>query len=558
MKLKDQLTLDEPVTEPNSIDWRAEHPELISYLKNISRQHSFIPRSGELVLFFFDRDGDLVYDEENGLYGFYDEKEDKIVGYPQWRAGTVGETPEETVIMDDIVIDTPKRSAVNISGFRVETFPDPNGYDKSFSSQYKYVPMSHIRPLNYWQEFLQGIPQEDYHPSIRNALTVISSFSVVDKYHFRGTWPDASILCRGVFLGAELLTVGDSIRLMPRRKPITSDSEVMDILTIKTISLKLTSCIAEPENELLSEKTAGRIYGKAYTLLPENAYRPPGSTEDPVPMTEEEVIEAFENVGMSGYGTWYRMHPATGGVIISLDQVVGRCYEPDAMQLIFETTNLGLDLEGVISSRDFSTKNDERIPEGKDWFWGDCRTETLALESLNGQEAGKFEDIRNPRMWRANLKILDGTATKADIKAAMPSRGAGRPAAGPSGVSPDLSGFAAVGKTSSLVTAALGPTTTSAGVSSGEDGGVTAAASVSAENSGGQEEFPGTLGGGEGVRKPEEGGAFGDDEGESESESSEGEVGAEPMVLLRGGTEESEGGDYAPDKERQAKRRRQE
>src|SRR5690625_3888046 len=173
MKLKDQLILDEPVTEPNSIDWRAEHPGIIHYLKNISRQHSFIPRSGELVLFFFDREGDLVFDEEAGKYGFYDEKQDKIVDYPVWRAGTVGELPEETVLLDDILIDTPKLSAVNYSGFRVETFPDPNGYDKGYSSQYKYVPMSHIRPLNYWQLFLQGIPQESFHPSIENALTEI-------------------------------------------------------------------------------------------------------------------------------------------------------------------------------------------------------------------------------------------------------------------------------------------------------------------------------------------------------------------------------------------------
>ncbi|KAK2756147.1 hypothetical protein FQN54_005555 [Arachnomyces sp. PD_36] len=554
--LEKKLTLDQPVTEPDSIDWRAVHPEIIHYLKNIQRQHAFIPRSGELVLFFYNREGELRFDTDSGRYRFYNEKEGKWGEYPKWRAGTVGETPEEPVLIDDILIDTPKRMALNYSGFRVETFPDPNGTDKSYSTQYKYVPMSRIRPLSYWQVFLQGIDRDDYHPSIENALTVMSSFSMVEKFHFRGTWPNASVFCKGVFLGSELLIVGDSIRLMPRSRPIVSSSKVTEVMTIRCITLKLMDCVAEIDDPLLSKRTTVRVIGKVYTLLPENAYREPDSTEGPVPLTDKEVIDAFETVGMAGYGTWYRMNAPNQNIEVSLDQVVGRCYEPDAMELMLETDLLGIDLAGVISGRDFSIANDDRIPEDKDWFWGDFRTETLALESLNGQEVGKYDDIRNPRMWRANLKILDGTATKADLRAAMPRRGVGRPASDPSGENADYSGFAAVGKTSSLVTAALGPTAGANG-SSGEDGGVAAAASMSAENSGGQEEYPRALGGVRSARTIEEVDDSEDDEGEYGTESSEGEEEPEPMVLLRGGTEESDGGDYDPDKVRLAKRRRQ-
>ncbi|KAL1970594.1 hypothetical protein VTN77DRAFT_4238 [Rasamsonia byssochlamydoides] len=517
LKLKERGTLDEPINETLSMDWRAEHKYLQQHLVKSSLQNSFIPRAGELVLWAPEIDGELIYDEKTNTHRVYSFKKGRWLGVPAWRAGTVGQTPEEDVVLEDLIEPMPKRWAVNYSGFRVETFPDPNSYDKSYSLQAKYVHLNCIRPLNYWQIFLQGIPQEDWHPSIKHALTVMSSISLVDKYRFKGTWPDASVFCRGIFIGAELLLVGDAVRLKPKGRTLDdANPKVTDVMVIDRIEFKLLSCINDVRSPLLAEKHAVRIRGKVYTRSPERAYRGPGMVGPPRPLTHEEVTNAFNYVGMNGYGAWYPVHAPDKFMCISQDMVLGRCYEPDAMKLIFDDTSLGLDFHGVLSGRKYSRETDERIPPGKDWFWGDYRTQALALDSLNGEDVGRYNEARNPKMWRGCLQVIDGRATASDLRDAALPRDRGRPPASLA----QASKFGEVGKMSKLVSSGLGANLDgSANVSSGE--------SSSSED---------VI-----VRD------------DSSDESEESEDFTRPLPV-RGGMEETELGDYVPENERQTKR----
>ncbi|QSS56925.1 hypothetical protein I7I53_05284 [Histoplasma capsulatum var. duboisii H88] len=498
------------------MDWRAQRNTLQEHLTRTFMQHSFIPRLGELVLWCYSFQGtELRFNWSTESFEMYCRKNKKFLGIPEWRAGTVAQTAEEPPILEDIITETKKKFAVNTSGFRIETFPDPNSTNKNLSRQYKYVPLNCIRPLNYWQIFLQGVDPDDYHPSIKNALTIMSSCSVVNKYHFKGVWPDATVYCKGIFIGSELLIRGDGVRLMPRQNSISADPhhQVTDVLVIESIQVKLRNCDADLNSPLLCQSTAVRLVGKAYTLSPKNAYKEPNSIGTPSPLTYEEVIDSFECVGMRGYGKWYRMQPEKHRIQISLDHVVGRCYESELMSLMFDDLSLGLDMEGVIAGREYGRLTDQRLAPDKEWFFGDSRVETLALESLNLEEVGIYDDSRDPKMFRANLRIIDGTANGSDIRDAKIPRTMGRPLAGLIGSSAKSSTFENVGKMSSLVTSALGPLEPSANQTPVDL--TSAAASDVSEKS-------------------------------ESDESDDLQVILAQAPLVRGGTEESEGGDYKP------------
>ncbi|KAL2868824.1 uncharacterized protein BJX67DRAFT_38825 [Aspergillus lucknowensis] len=521
-KLKQSGEVDREIRESASMDWRAERAALDEYLETLDMRPSYLPRLGELVLWTSDFDGDLAWNPRTQCIQIYSPAKNQWLKKPEWRAGVVGQIPTEDAVLQDLVETTAKKWGLNYSGFRIETLPDPNSPDKSYSLHYSYVPLKCVKPLNAFEVFLQGTPHEDLHPSIEHAMTVMSSFSLVDKYRFRGLWPNASIYCRGIFIGAEMLTVGDAIRLKPKgyKSGSASKPAVTDVMVINEIRLELIQCDEDVKSKQLAEEYHVRIAGKIYTRDIERAQisnngRPTGA------LSLHEVVDVFNNVGMSGYGDWYELH--SGSVVdISQDMVLGRCYEPDAMKLLFNSLSLGYDLQGVIGAREFSRSVDERIPEGKHWFWGDFRTQTLAIDSLNGEDVGHYSEARDVKMWRANLRIIDGTATQADFRDAKHPSDLGRPS-----TKPRISSLAEVSKTSKLVSAGLGAVDTSNPVSSTDEDSSAASQEV--------EEAEGENG--------------------EESESSEPEENFTTRIEeLRGGTEETEGGDYVPNDEPRFKR----
>ncbi|KAL5339102.1 transcription-silencing protein Clr2-domain-containing protein [Aspergillus crustosus] len=529
-QLKQNVTLSRKITEPSSMDWRAERAGIEEYLEALDLRPSYIPRLGEIVLWAPNFDGDLVWNPATQRIQIYSPAKEKWLKAPEWRAGVIGQIPTEELILQDIVETTEKKWGLNYSGFRVETLPDPNGFDKSYSLHYSYVPLKCVKPFNSFELFLQGTPRENLHPSIENAMTIMSSFSLVEKYFFRGQWPDASILCRGIFIGAEMLAIGDAIRLKPKgyQAGIDPRPSTVDVMVIKEIRLDLSQCDEDPKSKQLAEKYQVRLSGKLYTLNEERA-QSFNNGQPARPLSSQEVVDVFNNVGMGGYGDWYELHP--GSIVdVSQDMVLGRCYEPDAMKLLSDSLSLSYDLQGVLSAREYSRQVDERIPEGKHWFWGDFRTQTLAIDSLNGEDAGHYSETRDMKMWRANLRIVDGIYTQADIREAKQPGELGRPS-----MKPHISSLVEVGKTSKLVSTGLGAVDTSNPVSSTDEEESSAASE--GEGATKVEDNEQTNGNGDEIET----------KSESESESEPEEDFTTRIEELRGGTDESEGGDYAPE-----------
>ncbi|GBF62389.1 hypothetical protein TMEN_4929 [Trichophyton mentagrophytes] len=452
-QLKADGTLERPVLEESNMDWRAERKLLKNHLTRVRMQHSFFPRLGELVLWYAEPpNGEIKFHWQTQTYQVYSAKEKKFVGIPTWYGGVVTQVPEEPLNLHDAIVETKKGYALNRSGFRIELFPDPNSSNKNMSTQYKYIPLSQIRPLSFWSIYLQGVNTTDFHPSIAHALTITSSFSMLDKYYFEGVWPNASVLCKGVYLGAELLIPGDAVRLMPldRDGEININRKVTDVLVIDTIEFRLMECDANLQSPLLSETTTARLLGKVYTLDPKLAF------DRSTPLTDSEVTKSFDCTGMREYGLWYLRHEPDKVTEVSLDYVIGRCFESEYMDIMFENVVLDLDLVGVRDARLFGRDADERIAPGKEWFCGDNRLEQLGLESINGIEHSRYDDSRDPRMYRAIMNIINDEAVDADHRDSKIVRQLGRAHEGLIGSRSGYTTFDSAGKHSSMVATALG------------------------------------------------------------------------------------------------------
>ncbi|EFR04418.1 hypothetical protein MGYG_07425 [Nannizzia gypsea CBS 118893] len=478
-RLNAEGTLNKPISEDSNMEWRAERKLIKHHLTRMRMQHSFFPRLGELVLWFTEPSGEIKFHWHTQTYQIYSAEEEKFMGIPKWCAGVVTQVPEQPLNLHDAIVETDKEHAVNMSGFRIELFPDPNSPDKSLSTQYKYVPLCQIRPLNFWSVYLQGIDPAKFHCSIPHALTIMSSFSMLDKYHFDGVWPTAYILCEGIYLGAELLIRGDGVRLMPLNQAgeIDVKRKVTDVLVIDTIELKLTKCDANLQSPFLCEAMAARLRGKVYTMDPELAFDP--ST----PMTEFEVSKSFECTGMREYGSWYPRYEPGHVAEVSLNRVIGRCFESEYMDVMFDNPALDIDIEGVTNGRLYGRETDDRIAPGKDWLLADYRLQQLALESLNGIEHSRYDDTRDPKMYRAIMNIINNEAVGADHRNSKIVRQLGRAYGGLIGSRSGYTAFDNAGKHSSMVATALGggpaasydnagliETSTNTGVDEADDG----------------------------------------------------------------------------------------
>ena len=458
-RVKDELV------EKYSFDWKAERKSLPPHLSQISLQHSFIPRVGELVLWcpYFPDELDLIFNSETGFYQFYSFDQERFLGFPNWHGGVIAAAPSSIAVdgpldFPDILSNPGKKSAYNASGFRVETFPDPNNdADKSLSKQYKYVPLRQIRPLSHWQTLLRGIPERKLDPSMKYALTGMTTVSLLEKFRFVGDWPNASIHCKGIYLGAELIVVGDAVRILPASTqsatstptPQPKQSRCTDVLVISSIRLNLHDITPEhtlPTSRQLSNHSSITILGRAYTLNPHRDYRIPIELDAalaranitlPPPLPLEDVKSAFPTVGAKHYGDWFPLHAPHQKYEISFDRVLGRLHEADAVRLwtgmsqqtksstgsIHPKASLSYDLDGVLAGRRYATQTDERIPAVPAgqiaWFWADTRVQALNLETFNGCEVGVYDLVRDRqtlRAWRGMLRVLDGTASVQEVK----------------------------------------------------------------------------------------------------------------------------------------------
>ncbi|KAJ5124770.1 uncharacterized protein N7515_008595 [Penicillium bovifimosum] len=397
VKLLENGEIDEPVREPVSFDSVLAHRWIPRYGMKLSSDPAYLPRCGELVLWICDglEDGSLTLNPATGRHEIPGNDHLRH-GVPCWHAGVVTQIPAKDMHLGDITVTPDDQPGLIYSGFRVEALPHPLGNDKSYSKQYAYVPLRNIRPFNAWQIILKDQHWDKWHPSILNAMTVMSSWSVVRKYHIVGKDRNCSIHCKAIFIGSELLAVSDAIRLKPEGLEYSDLQQgpvpkITDVMVITKILFQLIDCVDNDPYQL-AKHNGLLISGRVYTNDPSRvrkscAFHDPTAKDNPQPLTQHQVFTAFRQANMCDYGPWYKM--ANGEECnVTLDAVVGRCYEPIAADLMFGTRSLEFDLLGVMEGRNWSAQTDLRIPDGMTWFWGECRAETLGVTELLGIECG--------------------------------------------------------------------------------------------------------------------------------------------------------------------------
>ena len=435
--------IDEPIEEKMSPDWRVGNGMSRTLLQEWQKLPPYVPRTGELVL-FVRKLGDgiaICWDKSTQTFRRAHFTSKTWLESPTWEAGVVTKMPEEQVREQDLVSDQGKKQAVNYSGFRIQPLSEPGNESKPYIMQHRHVPLRAIRPFALWGECLNGVPEKDWHPTIKHALTVASSFCILGRYRFKGVWPNATVFSRGVYIGSELILVGDTVRLLPRRVE-QHDDKVTDVMVVTAIRLRFVNLGFEdgdwaPDPPELPYQTCLHISGRVYTRDPTRSF-------DGVGKVPTDPRSNILPTGITEYGPWYHYtDPKKPSATVELpySRIFGRCFGEMAMHAWFETApnvpssmppflsfqavksramlvtphecDISRGLQGITEARQYGMQNDKRIKssEGTSWFWADTRIEQLDLIEVNDRFVGSKHAMRtNTQMagWRKFLKALDG------------------------------------------------------------------------------------------------------------------------------------------------------
>ena len=321
---------------------------------------------------------------------------------PEWLGGIVTQVPipTEPVYLSDMMKETPKKHSINSSGFRIECYPSPNTKDKSFSKQYTYVPMHHIRPMMLLDDVLKGVPVEQWHPTVHHVMTAMGSVSCVARYKIKGDWPDFSMFCDGLYLGSEAIWAGEPLRLMPRG----TEKTVIDVMVPDYFVVRVHGVEPEPDGSITGNR-ARKIHllavGQVFTVDKESS--------------KGHVVEDYKvHNTMRRYGPWYYKNDSGDNKYeTSFTCLLGRLYQYNAMQQWFpaltpsEALNHGL--TSIRDSRAYATSHrTDYSGTHLGWYWGEDRAASLGLATFNGIEVGEYDREREPKKWREILAVLDG------------------------------------------------------------------------------------------------------------------------------------------------------
>lgn len=430
--------VDERIVESMSPDWRAGHADLMKTLKDSAKLPGYVPRAGELVLFVrnLGEKDVLGWDSAYSTWRIIPHGTKSWGDRPVWEAGVVTQLPTEAVSARDLLsVPDDKQKGVVEAGFRVEPMSMPNSVKKTLTKQHRYVHLHAIRPLAYWKECVGGTPEENWHPTLRHALVTASSFCVLAKFHFKGVWPEATIFAQGIYIGAELVTIGDAVRLLAKNPSQEHITEVMIITAIKVRIVNLDEASNDDYDDQQPYMTCTHISGHTFTRDARRSFDGVGK----MPLAEgSEALPA----ALAGSGTWYHVTDPKNPrarIEIPFQRVAGRWHgstavktwftapsdiaPPNSFQAVNTKPSIKLNdkdvasdsafsASGIIEARAYSQQNDTRIDRdnGMTWFWADTRVQQLDLHEVNGRRVGVRDEERAKDVpeWRKALKALDG------------------------------------------------------------------------------------------------------------------------------------------------------
>jgi hypothetical protein len=438
---EDDVVIDKKIVESTSPDWRVSKELLKTLLEEWKTQPRFVPRTGELVLFVRDLNPEeaLAWDDDARTWHKVHQKTSALLGRPRWEAGVVTQMPLQQVDESDLTIAPDSKSNVVNSGFRVEPLSKPGNDDKRYEKQHRYLPLHGLRPFVYWQDCVREYPEAEWHPTIKHVLSVANTFCVIARDRFKGVRDEvsgsqATVFCRGAYIGSDLITIGDAVRLLPSPDEQKPD-DVTDILVVTAIRLRLVN-LDDSGNDDCDEgcpyTTCLHISGKAFTLDRRRSFD--GIGKVPIP-SDSDLLPS----GLEGYGQWYHMtdpKQTKARLEIPFTRILGRVSESVALEKWFQapassspqheiqqfrkptqaasSKRLKRGLSGLIEARTRAYAEDPRIDKaaGKSWFWADTRVEALDVQEVNDRFVGPKDDTRDKEQmdsWRKLLRALDGS-----------------------------------------------------------------------------------------------------------------------------------------------------
>lgn len=468
-RLKETIVMEEPIRQYKSFDWIIDRTSIGPLLESVASNPSFVPRLGEVVLFVrgLQDHQSIFFNKAKQTFMMWDSQMEATVALAQWEAGVVTETPHEPIDSADLIHEKPKSYQINYSGFRIEPMATVGSIEKHWSKRIAHVRMHAIRPFVLYREILRAIKPKDYHATVQAALTVMSSISLFSPFHFKGLWPEATVFCRGIFIGSELIVVGDTIRLLPARDQ--ESSQVWDVVKVTSIKMKMLHLDArenpEYEDPTSDSTDSDRHYdccihvdGIAFTRDQSRAW---GMGKIPLSSEIDHLPEPCKDSG-----DWYHLHDPARRWKVPFSRVLGRHYERVAIKSWFaelgnvtetqrshgfapinasqsiadmtisdtqEEAGVSKGLRGVMSARTFSTQRDPRMQEtgGKAWFWANHRVEQLDLHEVKGQVVSPYihgKPTRDTTAWRRAMNIRErGAGHRPKTVGHAPTHRRGRP-----------------------------------------------------------------------------------------------------------------------------------
>ncbi|KAH0559845.1 hypothetical protein GP486_003642 [Trichoglossum hirsutum] len=392
-KFKKEGSIDQDLRDPENMELVASRQALDDTYKEIRNSPSYRHRVGELVLFY-------EVNPDTRAPVTLDPKTQKPTFLLEWKAGVISrqnDEDREPLVEEDLFFEREKRWAITYSGFKVEFFPDPRASEpKKWSKRMTYVPLHRVRPFNYWEEVLACIPKEKWHPTINHAMAVLSSIAVLDCFHINGVWPNAATSCRSVWVGAELICIGDAVRLKPKEH---HDQEITDVLVVDS----MTALGENYDRPDFSYRV--RLAGRAFTTNANHR----SEIFNPTIVNEQTLYTTLPS-SMLGR-IWYHLPDSESNFVVSVDCVIGRLHGDVAMAAWFDkpgTFDVGL--HGLLQGREYSRTCYGHTGE-QHWRWAKTRVQQLGLTEINGVNISKGEEVMDSDALRGHMKVLNSHGT---------------------------------------------------------------------------------------------------------------------------------------------------
>jgi Transcription-silencing protein Clr2 len=316
-------------------------------VEKYQNQPSFLPRKGELVLFYIDTEPncELYFEEPLQHLKVYSHFSERVLGHPKWKAAVVCNEPVERLGIEDLKCNF---TSSDQSGrdhrryYEVEVYED--------QGQIHMMDLSHIRPLGLFHEILSGIEQIHWHKSIINALLKMNTACVVEPLMCFGEWPRVAITFNGAWLGSELFVVGDVVRIKDGIRPAGAEAEEERDCVVRIHQIAWEFCLdgcSDPIEEPQVIKVRGEVLS--------TRYRKGRSRHVNDDMLNAMGFSTSALSSLRGYD-WFEVEPtdSSGYTNVAADCILGRLYEGQAMDLFIGSRRIVGGSSGVEGAREFA------------------------------------------------------------------------------------------------------------------------------------------------------------------------------------------------------------